>query len=438
MTGPSHSEGPASDAQDMRELENHNVISIVHMDGTVRQIQTEIIGDPTQWFNRTLVCIMMAQNLGSTAAWSEWMALTNNHNRVNQGLGLPENDHRLSVIWLVGSSIGFLIVGRLSDLYGRRWLIINTSLLGFIGTCLGYAGGSIGILIASNIFNGVAAAARLSFGFVIVATLLGPFVAALINTVIMSHGLHDSDSRWRWHYNLEMGCAFISTCLYFRCYYPPSWKQLNVGGGTRLQSAKNLDIVGIFLFASAENQWGNRKVVMTLLGAFMWFLWFFVYALGFIETVTWTGVTYIWQPQDIGLAFGSLGCLCSLSCAFARVGFASILDWQLKVRLPKYVDPVVQQAGLPPPSKTTVVDLPAFDAIHGAVSDAYASSFKMVLLLSMIFAVSMWLSAIFVPKLETYLSPNVARRLESPRALGNNSDQNEEQGIELGVVSRDA
>ncbi|KAK2035386.1 hypothetical protein LX32DRAFT_688693 [Colletotrichum zoysiae] len=183
MTGPSHSEGPASDARNIRELDNReahlendgpgynnlpdNVISIVHMDGTVRQIQTKIIGDPTQWFNRTLVCIMMAQNLGSTAVWSEWMALTNNHNRVNQELGLPANDHRLSVVWLVGSSIGFLIVGRLSDLYGRRWLIINTSLLGFIGTCLGYAGGSIGVLIASNIFSGVAAAARLSFGFVV-------------------------------------------------------------------------------------------------------------------------------------------------------------------------------------------------------------------------------------------------------------------------------
>ncbi|KAK2035385.1 hypothetical protein LX32DRAFT_708389 [Colletotrichum zoysiae] len=66
----------------------------------------------------------------------------------------------------------------------------------------------------------------------------------------MSHGLHDSGSRWRWHYSLEIGCAIISTCLYFRCYYPPSWKQLNVGGGTRLQLAKDLDIFGIFLFVS--------------------------------------------------------------------------------------------------------------------------------------------------------------------------------------------
>ncbi|KDN65255.1 putative trichothecene efflux pump [Colletotrichum sublineola] len=50
------------------------------------------------------------------------------------------------------------------------------------------------------------------------------------------------------------------------------------------------------------------------------------FALGFIESVTLTGVTYIWEAQDIGLAFGVLSCLCSLGCAFIRVGFASILD----------------------------------------------------------------------------------------------------------------
>ncbi|GJC85681.1 hypothetical protein ColLi_08519 [Colletotrichum liriopes] len=50
------------------------------------------------------------------------------------------------------------------------------------------------------------------------------------------------------------------------------------------------------------------------------------FAIGFIENVALTGVTYIWEAQDIGLAFGVLGCICSLGCAFAQAGFVSILD----------------------------------------------------------------------------------------------------------------
>ncbi|GJD03866.1 trichothecene efflux pump [Colletotrichum higginsianum] len=63
---------------------------------------------------------------------------------------------------------------------------------------------------------------------------------------------------------------------------------------------------------------GSLWYGMALAGTFL--------TIGFIENVAITGVTYVWDAQDIGLAFGVLGCLCSLSCAFAQVGFASILD----------------------------------------------------------------------------------------------------------------
>ncbi|KAK2007004.1 hypothetical protein LZ32DRAFT_632585 [Colletotrichum eremochloae] len=385
-------------------------------------IQTKILGNST-WFDKTLGCIMMAQNLGSTAAWLGWITLTNHHGRVNQDLGLPVNDHRLSTMWLLSSSISFLLVGRLSDLFGRRWLIVSTCMLGLVGSVLGSMGGSIGVMITSNICNGVATAVRLSFGFVvgeIVAALLRPFIAALVSTAVMSNALYDSDSRGRWSHGLEIGCAFISIGVYFLCYFPPTCKQLNVG--TRIQMAKDLDITGIFLFmfscfltmlglspAGAGYQWESKDVAGPLLGAVLFFVVFFIYEaflcrapvlmpprllknrhyfvlvinalsasvvylilyvawptvvgkvfsrnsyeiawhismlasiaqlsllyLAAMKTdqyaaittssVTLTGVTYIWEAQDIGLVFGVLRCLCSLGCAFIRVGFASILD----------------------------------------------------------------------------------------------------------------
>ncbi|GJC85680.1 trichothecene efflux pump tri12 [Colletotrichum liriopes] len=183
MTATPASAGPAGEVRDLSEPDSGrtnpqnenlvlshplgNVASLTHMDGAVRQIQIQILGDPVHWFNKTFGFIMVAQNLGSTAACLGWVALTSSHNRVNTELGLPESDRRLSTMWLMGSSIGFLIVGRLSDLYGRRYFIVGTSFLGVIGSILGCFGGSTSVLMAANILNGIAAAAQMSFGFVI-------------------------------------------------------------------------------------------------------------------------------------------------------------------------------------------------------------------------------------------------------------------------------
>ncbi|OBR05856.1 Trichothecene efflux pump [Colletotrichum higginsianum IMI 349063] len=456
-----------------------NVESLIHLDGTARQIEIQIRGHPEHWSNRTFVFIMVAQNLGSFAACSGWVAFANSRNHVNTELRLPENDHQLSTMWLLGSSIGFLLVGRLSDLFGRRWFIVCASFLGAIGSILGWFGSSIGVHIAANICNGIAAAAQISFAFVVgelvpvevralyfPATLLAPCVAAFVLPAVTPTASLDNTTAWRRNYCLGTICAFFSAWIYLWCYFPPSYRQLNVAGGSMLQMVKSVDIIGIFFFIfgcvltlfglsciGPAYQWGRYEVVGMLLGGGTSFLAFFIHevffcrtqallppklfrnrhyvalvnnavfasmtysvvyvlwptivgkvfdenpdaisnaiawqaailggslwygmalagtflslfhlaksiclisasvamivlgclggmqldeliqitvlvallcvAIGFIENVAITGVTYVWDAQDIGLAFGVLGCLCSLSCAFAQVGFASILD----------------------------------------------------------------------------------------------------------------
>ncbi|GKT46051.1 trifunctional nucleotide phosphoesterase protein YfkN [Colletotrichum spaethianum] len=208
-------------------------------------------------------------------------------------------------MWLMGSSIGFLLVGRLSDLFGRRWFIVGSSFLGAVGSIIGCFGSNTTVLVAASICNSVAAAAQLSFGFVIgelvptrlrapwfVATLLGPFVTAPISAAVPSYVLLDGTSRRRWNCGVGFGCAFVSTWVYFLCYFPPSCKQLNVGGGTKLQMAKTVDIVGILLFVSgcvltmlgfswvgAEYQWRSKEVRGTIIGGFASYFLFFIYAL---------------------------------------------------------------------------------------------------------------------------------------------------------------
>lgn len=68
---------------------------------------------------------------------------------------------------LTYSSVGFLIFGRLSDIFGRKYLVIAFQVLGLIGCIVGATAQSINVLIGSNLLNGIAAAGQLSFGIII-------------------------------------------------------------------------------------------------------------------------------------------------------------------------------------------------------------------------------------------------------------------------------
>lgn len=86
---------------------------------------------------------------------------------INADIGPSAQIARVATIWAMGSSIGFLVVGRLSDLYGRKWMVMSTTLLGLIGCVIGGTAKSIGMLIASKGCNGLAAAGQLSFSIVL-------------------------------------------------------------------------------------------------------------------------------------------------------------------------------------------------------------------------------------------------------------------------------
>lgn len=73
----------------------------------------------------------------------------------------------MATIWTIGSAIGFLLVGRLSDIFGRKWMVMGTSVLGLCGCIAGAVAKDIDTLIGANLMNGIAAAGQLSFGIVL-------------------------------------------------------------------------------------------------------------------------------------------------------------------------------------------------------------------------------------------------------------------------------
>jgi MFS family permease len=180
---------------------------------------------------------------------------------INQDIGPSPNLGWVGTVWILGSAVGFLLVGRLSDIFGRKWMVIGTTVLSIIGNIVGGTAHSVETLIAANACNGVAAAGQLSFGIVLGELVpnkqRGPIVTlvfmsslpfAVFGPIIARKFIDNTAQGWRWSYYLGIIFGVITIVLYQFLYHPPTYSQLHVNGKTKWQAFKELDFVGIFLF----------------------------------------------------------------------------------------------------------------------------------------------------------------------------------------------
>jgi MFS family permease len=100
----------------------------------------------------------------------QWLGSSSNilaSGLINADIGPDPNIQWVATVWNLGSAVGFLLIGRLSDIFGRKWMVLGTTILGLIGCIIGCTATSIGMLIGANLCNGIAAAGQLSFGIVL-------------------------------------------------------------------------------------------------------------------------------------------------------------------------------------------------------------------------------------------------------------------------------
>ena len=94
-------------------------------------------------------------------------ALTKDRLLIDEDIGPSPNINWVATVWTLGTAVGFLLVGRLSDIFGRKWMVMGTSVLGLIGNIVGCTAQTVNALIGANLCNGLAAAGQLSFGIIL-------------------------------------------------------------------------------------------------------------------------------------------------------------------------------------------------------------------------------------------------------------------------------
>lgn len=150
------------------------------------------------------------------------------------------------------------------------------------------------------------------------------------------------------------------------------------------------------------------------------------FVIGWIDNITFPGVTLVIEPQDIGLATGVLGSIRALGGAVSQALYVSILTNKVTKFIPENVIPAATGAGLPASSLPALfqgLTLGNFTAVPGitptiiaatgiAVRDAYVTTFHYVFYATIPFGVLLIIACVFIPDMDKYLHNNVAKRLQ--------------------------
>jgi hypothetical protein len=82
---------------------------------------------------------------------------------INEDIGPSPNLTWVALSYLLTSSIGLILVGRLTDIFGRRWFFIVGNAIATLGSIVCATAPSIPALIAGETLVGVGASVQLSY-----------------------------------------------------------------------------------------------------------------------------------------------------------------------------------------------------------------------------------------------------------------------------------
>ncbi|KAK6362477.1 hypothetical protein LTS17_012818 [Exophiala oligosperma] len=183
--------------------------------------------------------------------------------QINNSFGEPSKDITwVGIVYTLAQAIVFMLAGRLSDIFGRRWFFIVGSVIGLAGSIVGATAHSIGQLIAGETLIGIAAGFQISFFWVVSEIVpmkrrflanAGIFLWSLpTNTLgpkIAINMQNNTAVHWRGCFYYLIALNAVSVLLWYCFYFPPTFQMLHKSK-TAKELLKDFDYVGLILFST--------------------------------------------------------------------------------------------------------------------------------------------------------------------------------------------
>lgn len=240
--------------------------------------------------------------LGNISNYAGWVMPSNSLLIINEDIGPSPNITWVALAYTLGLTIGFLIVGRLSDIFGRRWFFVGGNALGLVGAIIGATAKEVNQLIGGNVLNGLAGAVQITFTTAISelvpnkhrpiwigAIFASSFQFACFGPVIAQAFVAGTSASWRCSYYINIAVVGMATLVLFLCYHPPSFDHLHVGR-SKMEQFKRQDFLGLVLFTGgliiflmglnwggSLYPWGSAHVIGTIVAGFCALVVFVLY-----------------------------------------------------------------------------------------------------------------------------------------------------------------
>jgi hypothetical protein len=119
------------------------------------------------WYSPNFIGTLLAIGFSFMAGIGGYGLIAPVLSEINADIGPSPNIYWVPLVNLCGGCVFFLLVGRLSDIFGRRWFFIGGSVLSLIGTIIGSQAKNVNTLIGAEVFIGIAASCQLSFFWIV-------------------------------------------------------------------------------------------------------------------------------------------------------------------------------------------------------------------------------------------------------------------------------
>ncbi|KAL1895421.1 hypothetical protein Sste5346_005227 [Sporothrix stenoceras] len=228
--------------------------------------ETDLTSLPKGYFySRFFLGSMLAVGLGLLAAVSSFGYAAPILAQINDDLGPDPRYIWISLVYNAVLAVGLALVGRLSDIFGRRYWFIGGGVVGVVGAVVCATAKTIPTLIGGNVLLGLSSATQLSFHYVMGELVpmryryIGnaflycfTFPGSGCGPSIAYAFIQRPSVGWRGVYWLILGIEGAALICWTLFYFPPSFSKVHASErgerATKTYWAKHFDYVGTFLF----------------------------------------------------------------------------------------------------------------------------------------------------------------------------------------------
>ncbi|KAI0548937.1 fungal trichothecene efflux pump [Xylaria curta] len=198
--------------------------------------------------------------LSSISAYIFLLFPTNILSYINADIGPSPYISWVNIGRTLALSFTYTILGRLSDLFGRRWFFIIGNIVALIGIIVCSTAQNINTLIVGSTIYGIGETVQLSFNVAIGELVPNKYRPAVLSFIfgtsapiagigsVISRAIYENPRLgWRWTYHINTIIVAAAIVLLFFFYHPPTFDLLHERK-TKRQILKQLDYVGSFLW----------------------------------------------------------------------------------------------------------------------------------------------------------------------------------------------